>query len=80
MAEPRARVAASPRLGRRTLVLGALVVDDLRPRRPFYRTAQAYVDGFDREVTSSWEAGGHDVGYWRRMLPAELAFLGAELG
>lgn len=46
---------------------------------PFFRTAQDYVDGFDREIAGSWEAGGHDVGYWRRMLPAELAFLGAEL-
>ena len=48
---------------------------------PFYRAVQDYVDGFeDGEVTSTFEAGGHDEGYWRRMLPDELAFLGAAVG
>lgn len=47
---------------------------------PFYRDVQDYVDGFDQPVTSTFEPGGHDPGYWRRMLPDELAFLGSRVG
>ncbi len=45
---------------------------------PFYRDVQDYVEGFpdDAEVTSTFEPGGHTPGYWRRMLPAQLEFLG----
>ena len=46
---------------------------------PFYRDVQGYVDGFDRPVTSTFEPGAHDPAYWRRLLPAELAFLGGRL-
>lgn len=48
---------------------------------PFYRSAEDYVDGFpdDVSITSSFEPGGHDAGYWRRVMPAELALLGAAL-
>jgi pimeloyl-ACP methyl ester carboxylesterase len=46
---------------------------------PFYRDVQEYVSGFDSPVTSTFEPGGHVEGYWRRMLPAELAFLGDHL-
>jgi hypothetical protein len=45
---------------------------------PFYRDVQDYVGGFPdpSDVTSSFEPGGHTPGYWRRMLPAQLDFLG----
>jgi len=45
---------------------------------PFYRDVQDYVAGFPHgsDVTSTFEAGGHTPGYWRRMLPAQLEFLG----
>jgi len=46
----------------------------------FYRDVQDYVAGFDAEVTSTFEPGAHDAAYWRRMLPDELAFLGARVG
>ena len=46
---------------------------------PFYRDVQDYVAGFDGSVTSTFQPGAHDAGYWRRMLPAELAFLGEHL-
>jgi len=48
---------------------------------PFYRDVQDYVHGFpgDADVTSSFEPGGHTPGYWRRMLPAQLDFLGKRL-
>ena len=49
---------------------------------PFYRDVQDYVDGFSdgADVQSSFEPGAHDTAYWRRMLPAELAFLGLAVG
>lgn len=49
---------------------------------PFYRDVQDYVNGFGdgAEVTSTFEPGAHDPAYWRRMLPDELAFLGAAVG
>jgi enterochelin esterase-like enzyme len=59
--------------------LGAVPVRvDVGTGDPFYRDVQDYVDGFPSgaDVTSTFEAGGHTPGYWRRMLPAELAFLG----
>ena len=45
---------------------------------PFYRDVQDYVDGFpdDADVTSTFEPGGHTFGFWRRMLPAQLEFVG----
>ena len=48
---------------------------------PFYRDVQDYVDGFPpgAGVTSTFEPGAHDAAYWRRMLPDQLAFLGARL-
>lgn len=46
---------------------------------PFYRAVEDYVEGFpaDADVTATFEPGGHTAGYWRRVLPAQLAFLGA---
>jgi S-formylglutathione hydrolase FrmB len=46
---------------------------------PFYRDVQDYVAAFDRPVTSTFEPGGHDADYWRRMLPDVLAFLAGKL-
>jgi len=45
---------------------------------PFYRDVQDYVGGFPNgsDITSTFEPGGHTPGYWRRMLPAQLEFLG----
>lgn len=45
---------------------------------PFYRDVEDYVAGFPdgSDVTSSFEPGAHNTAYWRRMLPAQLAFLG----
>ncbi|WP_241153667.1 alpha/beta hydrolase-fold protein [Nocardioides pantholopis] len=48
---------------------------------PFHRAAKEYAEGFpaDAGVRAVFEAGGHDTGYWRRMLPAQLTFLGRSL-
>jgi pimeloyl-ACP methyl ester carboxylesterase len=45
---------------------------------PFYRDVQDYVAGFPtgQDVVSTFRPGGHTPGYWRRLLPAQLAFLG----
>jgi enterochelin esterase-like enzyme len=54
---------------------------DIGTGDPFYRDVQDYVAGFpdDAEVTSTFEPGGHTDGYWRRMLPAQLEFLGKSI-
>jgi enterochelin esterase-like enzyme len=48
---------------------------------PFYRDVQDYVESFPpgADVTSTFEPGGHTPGYWRRMLPPQLTFLGEHL-
>ena len=57
---------------------GIAVRIDVGTGDPFYRDVQDYVGGFPEsaDVTSTFEPGAHDPAYWRRMLPAELAFLG----
>ena len=54
---------------------------DIGTGDPFYRDVRSYVDGFpdDALVTSTFEPGGHTTGYWRRMLPAQLAYLGERM-
>jgi enterochelin esterase-like enzyme len=45
---------------------------------PFYRDVQDYAESFPSSagLVSTFEPGAHDAAYWRRMLPAQLAFLG----
>lgn len=43
---------------------------------PFYAATRDYVDGFDRRPAGGFELGDHDRGYWRRVAPAALNFLG----
>ncbi|MEZ5192950.1 MAG: hypothetical protein R2734_10850 [Nocardioides sp.] len=44
---------------------------------PFYRTVRSWAD--ELGIAGEFEAGGHDAGYWRRVLPGQLAWLGARL-
>lgn len=55
---------------------------DIGTEDPFYAATRAYVDGFPRsaEVSATFGAGGHEIDYSKRMLPAELAFLAAHVG
>jgi enterochelin esterase-like enzyme len=48
---------------------------------PFYRATQAYVAGFPkgRQPSAHYQPGAHDMGYWRRMAPAQLRFVGRHL-
>ena len=47
----------------------------------FYRAVQDYAEEFpaDADVTATFEPGAHDPDYWRRVLPAELEFLGGRV-
>lgn len=47
---------------------------------PFYAADKAYVAGFHRTITTTFQPGAHDDAYWTRMLPAQLRFVGAALG
>lgn len=46
---------------------------------PFYSATVDYVDGLSPDPAGGFEPGGHDVDYWRREAPAQLAFLGHHL-
>lgn len=46
---------------------------------PFYAAAKAYRSGFDTMPDGGFQRGDHDLGYWRRMAPRQLAFLGNAL-
>ena len=69
-------------MGRQADLDGIAVRVDVGTGDPFYRDVQEYVDGFPpgADLTSTFEPGAHHGGYWRRMLPDQLAFLGAHLG
>jgi S-formylglutathione hydrolase FrmB len=58
---------------------GIAVRLDCGRQDPFYAADRAYVVGFDRPVTSTFEDGAHDPAYWTRMLPEQLAFVGRGL-
>ena len=69
-------------VGRQEDLAGIAVRVDCGTGDPFYRDVEDYVAGFPAaaDVTSSFEPGAHDPAYWRRMLPDQLAFLGAAVG
>lgn len=60
---------------------GTRVRVDIGRDDPFYVATRRYVAGFpsSAHVVSTFPAGAHTAGFWRRMLPAELAFLGRAL-
>ena len=68
-------------MGEQDRLAGIPVRVDVGTGDPFYREVEAYVDGFpdDADLTSTFEPGGHTAAYWRRMLPAELEFLGTRV-
>jgi S-formylglutathione hydrolase FrmB len=69
-------------IGHQDVLAGIAVRVDCGTGDPFYRDVQDYVAAFPEgaDVTSTFEPGAHDRAYWRRMLPDELAFLGAAVG
>jgi S-formylglutathione hydrolase FrmB len=66
------------------VAMGLLATEDVPDRRidcgtgdPFYRNVREFADGTD--IETHFSGGGHDAGYWTRMLPDELAWLGERL-
>lgn len=47
---------------------------------PFYDAVGDYRDGFAEPPAGGFERGDHDLGYWRRIAPDHIAFLGDALG
>ena len=69
-------------LGHQDDLAGIRVRVDIGTGDPFYRAVQDYVQSFpdDARVVSTFGSGAHDTAYWRRMLPAQLRFLGRGVG
>ena len=67
--------------GRQDQPAGIPVRVDCGTGDQFYREVEDYVDAFPAEadLTSTFEPGAHDPDYWRRMMPAELEFLGSRV-
>ena len=66
-------------LGHQSRLHGVRVRLDCGTDDPFHAADRAYVAGFDRPVTSTFQPGAHTPAYWTRMLPAQLAFVGRSL-
>jgi S-formylglutathione hydrolase FrmB len=65
--------------GHQSELAGIPVRIDCGEGDPFFRDVVKYANGFDHKVTTNFEPGGHDPGFWRRVQPAQLAFHGAHL-
>jgi dienelactone hydrolase len=46
---------------------------------PFYHAVKDYIEGIDPPPAGGFGDGGHTHGYWRRMAPAQLRFIGEHL-
>ena len=66
---------------RQAALTGIRVRVDIGRDDPFYVAVKQYVAAFpaSAHVVGTFPQGAHDDGFWRRMLPAELAFLGHAL-
>ena len=63
--------------GRQRSLRGIPVRVDCGESDPFASATRDYVHGFGHRPRGAFERGGHDVGYWRRIAPRQLRFLGA---
>ena len=73
--------AAHDVMGRQDDLHGTAVRLDCGRGDSFAPAVRRYRAGFDRrdEPAGGLQPGGHDEGYWRRVAPAGLAFLGRHL-
>ena len=69
--------AAHDLAGRQSELDGIPVRIDCGTGDGFYPIVRDYAAGFSTPPAGGFEAGGHNVAYWRRVIPAELEFLGA---
>ncbi|AMM22158.1 hypothetical protein AX769_01230 [Frondihabitans sp. PAMC 28766] len=65
--------------GRQHLLDGIAVRVDCGTGDGFFPNDRDYVAGFTARPAGGFEPGAHDSAYWRRMAPAQLAFLAAHL-
>jgi enterochelin esterase-like enzyme len=65
--------------GREDELDGIPVRIDIGRGDPFYFEVEAYADGLAGDAELHVERGGHTPGYWRRVLPAQLAWLGVRV-
>ncbi len=66
-------------LGRQEDLAGIAVRVDCGKGDPFYATTRDYVAAFDERPAGGFERGDHDSGYWRRIAPRVLRFVGEAL-
>lgn len=66
-------------LGRQEDLDGIAVRVDCGMGDPFYATTRDYVHGFAEQPGGAFARGDHDSGYWRRIAPGVLRFVGEAL-
>ncbi|MBF4575608.1 esterase [Frondihabitans sp. VKM Ac-2883] len=71
--------AAHTVFGRQSSLDGIAVRVDCGTGDGFFPAARDYVAGFASPPAGGFEPGGHDLDYWRRMAPAQIAHLGHHL-
>ncbi|PZF64477.1 esterase [Curtobacterium sp. MCBD17_013] len=71
--------AANTVTGRQRALDGIPVRIDCGTGDGFEPAVRTYVDGFTRRPAGGFEAGGHDMAFWRRLAPDHVAFLGRHL-
>ncbi|PZF58471.1 alpha/beta hydrolase [Curtobacterium sp. MCBD17_034] len=71
--------AANTVTGRQRALDGIPVRIDCGTGDGFEPAVRTYVDGFTRRPAGGFEAGGHDMAFWRRLAPDHVAFLGQHL-
>ena len=70
---------ANTPVGRQNELDGIPVLIDCGTGDGFYPVAKAYAAGFAKHPAGGFVAGGHNDSYWRRMAPAQLAFVAKHL-
>jgi S-formylglutathione hydrolase FrmB len=70
--------AAHDVFGQRAQLTGIPIRIDCGTGDGFYRAAKVYAQGLQPHPAGGFEAGGHTLGYWRRMAPAQLQFVAAQ--
>ena len=67
--------ARSTVFGRQCTLDGIRVRIDCGQDDPFYAATRDYARGFRARPAGGFQPGSHDVGYWRRMAPAQVRFI-----
>jgi S-formylglutathione hydrolase FrmB len=77
--DDRSDFAGCTPFGRQHDLDGIAVRIDCGQGDPFWSASRDYADGFADRPAGGFERGDHDLGYWRRMAPAHMTFVGAWL-